>query len=211
LFIEPHFLIFAALLFWGASLGCGPAPGQVVNPDDWQVAVTIQADSILVAATISDVHGDFIHMGIRKEGHDNGYTIERSPAPGQAERDWSRVHHWFGELHPDAYLEGRIDDGSGAGPSGLETYRFLLPRGADRARQDFSDEDGSDTQYITSVYSYADGHGRHPAFEAGRYEIEIVPWYTGTVNDAHPAIDDRPGVQYLHYEMPITSTTFELE
>jgi hypothetical protein len=205
--LAPH---LAVLLLAGGILGCDDYDHTIWYAEEWNVATRVEEEHLLVAATIVDVHGDFIHMSIRREGHVNDYTVERSPAPEQPERDWSRVHHWFGELHPDTYLEGRIDDGSGEGPPSFETYTFRLPRSTN-PRDNFAEEGGSDYVYITKGYDYADGNPGHPGFGAGTYEIEIYAWYTGRVNDHHPSIDGRPGVQYVHYEHPITSTTFVIE
>jgi hypothetical protein len=202
----PLFTVLVGVLLGAAA--CGP---EEVVPEEWGVVATVEDDHVQLEATIAHFHTDFIHMSIRQKDWDNAYTVDRSPDPNQPERDWSRVHTWFGDMHPDTYLEGRIDDGSARGPNESTTYRFHLPRLADLDRQDFSDENGSDYVYITSVYSYADGHARHPAFGPGEYEIEIYPWYTGNVNDEHPAINDRPQVQYLHHEAPLTSTTFTIE
>lgn len=205
------------ILAAGLALGgCGEADHDLNDEDiwdaaEWDVSVAVTEDNLEISATIADAHGDFIHVSIRREGHDSGYTIERSPAPAQPERDWSRVHHWFGELHPDTYLEGRIDDGSGRGPAAFQTFTFELPRGAGPERQSYAEVDGSDYEYITRGYSYADGASGHPPFSAGRYEIEIYAWYTGTSTDLHPAADDRPGVQYVHYERPLASTAFVIE
>ncbi len=187
------------LLVSGATIGCGD--------DLWDVTATVAKDHILIAACISDLHGDYIHMSIRKQGHKNGYTVKRSPAPGQPHRDWSRVHHWFGEMHPDTYLEGRIDDGSGEGPTWAETYTFRIPRGKTSSpRQDYADEGGSDYVYITYGYPYADGNYQHPEFDSGTYEIEIYAWYTGSADDSHPAADGSEGVQYIHYDSPLATT-----
>lgn len=181
------------------------------DTDDWLVLAEADQDFIVLTAKIADIHGDFIHMSIRKQGWDNHYTIEGSPAPQQPDRDWSRVHHWFGELHTNTFLEGRIDDGSGQGPGELQTFMFLLPRASAWERYNFPDENGSKYQYITQGYGYADGHWSHPAFEAGEYEIEIYAWYTGKANGDHPAADGKPEVQYIHYEHHVTSTTFTVE
>ncbi len=204
-------LLIAVLVLAIVLPGCSNDEEDVWDSEKWNVTATVADDHILITATIADIHGDFIHMSIRREGRDNGYTVERSPAPDQLDRDWSRVHHWFGELHADTYLEGRIDDGSGEGPSKFRTYSFQLPRSLSLSRQDFPDMNGSDYKYITRGYSYADGNGRHPAFNVGNYEIEIYAWYTGTANFIHPAIDGYSGVQYIHYERPITSAKFVID
>ena len=185
------------LLVSGATIGCGDAW--------WDVSTTVAQDHIQITASISDRHGDFIHMSIRKQGRDNAYTIKRSPAAGQTHRDWSRVHRWFGQMHPDTYLEGRIDDGSGEGPHWNTTYTFRIPRGKTYLRRDYADEGGSDYVYITEGYTYADGQDRHPAFGPGVYEIVIYAWYTGDADDEHPATDGSDGVQYVHYD-PLAST-----
>lgn len=200
-------LVFAASM----ATGCG-AQDDFWDAEEWDVSAAVMEDHVLLSATIADAHGDFVHMSIRREGHDSGYTIERSPAPNQPHRDWSRVHHWFGELHPNTYLEGRIDDGSGRGPSSFNTYAFELPRESRSSRENFPDVHGSDYEFITQGYSYADGgYSGHPAFDAGTYEVEIYAWYTGTANEEHPAVDDSEGVQYVHYEHHLASTTFVVE
>ena len=187
-----------ALVAGAATSGCGDAL--------WEVSADSTRDHFTISACISDHHGDFIHMSIRKQGWDNKYTIIRSPAAGQAHRDWSRVHRWFGELHPNTYLEGRIDDGSGDGPYWADTFTFRIPRGKTYLRRDYADEGGGDYAYITEGYSYADGQDRHPAFGPGMSEVQIYAWYTGTAEDDHPAADGRDGVQYVHYESPLAST-----
>jgi hypothetical protein len=199
----------AACVLLGALAGC---LGSGADADGWwAVEATVESDQVFVEATISQHHTDFIHMSIRKHGWDNGYSIGRSPDPMQPDRDWSRVHHWFGELHPDTYLEGRIDDGRGRGPAAWTTVRFALSRSPDAQRREFPDANGSDYAYITTVYAYADGHLGHPGFEGGDYEIEIYPWYTGSVDAQHRASDDSPEVQYLHHEVSLASTTFVIE
>jgi hypothetical protein len=200
---------FGALLLAAGWIGCG-LDDSIFDAEEWDVAAEVTPEALVLTATIADVHGDFIHMSIRRDGHDNAYTVERSPGPSQETRDGSRVHTWFEELHPDTYLEGRIDDGRGRGPSRFQSYRFLLPRIA-QARQDYEDEHGSEYVYITRGYSYADGHGAHPGFPAGTYEVEIYAWYTGRASARHPSIDDFQGVQYVHYEQPLASTTFVVE
>ena len=191
--------------FWG---GC---VSDTDEPSDWAVEADVDAEHVIVTATVFHHHTDFIHMSIRRHGWDNDYTIEGSPDADQPERDWSRVHAWFGVQHRDTYLEGRIDDGRGVGPDDWLTVRYALPRGARPARRTFPDEGGSAYQYITTVYAYADGHVTHPAFEPGEYEIELYPWYTGPADALHPAADDSPEVQYVHYEAPLVSTTFVIE
>ncbi len=79
------------------------------------------------------------------------------------------------------------------------------------SRQNFDDTGGSEYQYITQGYSYADGNYTHPLFTAGSYEIEIYAWYTGKATDTHPASDGSPEVQYIHYEHPLVSTTIIIE
>jgi len=196
---------------WFAMLAACSSEDSRWDDERWQLAVTVEPDHLRIQATIADIHGDYIHMSIRREGHENGYTIERSPAPNQTSRDWSRVHHWFGDMYPDTYLEGRIDDGSGAGPSDFQTFSFKVPRGVTQARSNYPDEGGSDYTYITRGYSYADGNNRHPSFPSGNYEIEIYAWYTGKSQGRHPAIDGSDGVQFVHYEHHITSVEFTIE
>lgn len=180
-------------------------------PPLWNVNADVSADYLTIEATIANYHGDFIHMSIRKSNWNNNYTVKRSPAGDQPKRDWSRVHRWFGKMNSNTYLEGRIDDGSGDGPHQFTTYFFKLPINQSMPRKDFQDQNGSDYEYITTGYYYADGHAGHPNFTPGNYEIEIYPWYTGTANDQHPAKDGEEGVQYIHYEEPIASTTFVID
>ena len=178
----------------------------------WDVNANVTAGYLTIKATIADYHGDFIHMSIRRKGWRNGYSVERSPAENQPKRDWSRVHHWFGQMHPNTYLEGRIDDGSGEGPFEFTTYMFKLPVNKNSAtRQNFPDKNGSDYQYITRGYYYADGNPLHPSFPPGSYEIEIYPWYTGSANGRHPSKNDNEEVQYIHYEQQLASTTFVIK
>lgn len=193
-----------------SALGCGDGDA-IWDAEAWDVQVTSTADTVLLSATIADVHGDFIHVSIRRDGYDSGYTIERSPGPNQPERDWSRVHHWFGELHPDTYLEGRIDDGNQVGPRDFQTFTYELPRGSNLPRQNFQDTQGSAYEYLVSGYRYADGNSGHPPFDAGTYQVEIYAWYTGSANGEHSAEGDFSGVQYIHYDRPLVSTTFELD
>lgn len=183
---------------------------DIFSDERWHVSVAVEAESLVVTTTIANVHGDFIHMSIRKKGHDNQYTIERSPAPSQENRDWSRVHHWFMELNPDTYLEGRIDDGGGTGPQRFRTYEFRVPREAGLARGNYPDINGTDYMYITLGYGYADGNYTHPPFAAGEYEIQIYAWYTGWASWTHPSIDDSPKVQYVHYEHPLATFHFTI-
>lgn len=197
------FLAALALLLAGCPLG--------IDPDHWAVSAEVSSSAIVITATIADAHGDFVHMSIRKKGWDNHYSVERSPAPDQPERDWSRVHHWFGALHPDTYLEGRIDDGSGRGPSQPQAFEFSLARAASGVRMDHDDQRGSDYRYITRGYSYADGNVFYPSFGPGEYEIEIYAWYTGYASIWHPASGGQPQVQYVHYDMPIVSTSFVID
>jgi hypothetical protein len=201
---SPILAPLAAVLLLAA---CGPGDADW-HAEEWDVSVSVTEDHVILSATIADAHGDFVHMSIRREGHDSGYTVERSPAPNQPERDWSRVHHWFGELHPNTYLEGRIDDGNRVGPSTFQTFTFQLPRGVTQPRENFADTLGSDYEYITRGYSYADGNSQHPAFGPGTYEVEIYAWYTGQATATHPAADDSAGVQYVHYEQPLASAVF---
>lgn len=196
--------------------GCGSDDNNdiasVLDSDEWEVKVNVFDEYIEIQSRITDVFGNFVHISIRKEGHDNGYSIQRSPAPNQPKRDWSRVHTWFGELNPDTYLEGRFDDGSNRGPKEFTTLVYHLPR-ASGNRQNYADQNGSDYEYITIGYNYADGqyYPSHPGFDAGQYEIEIYAWYTGQSTDTHPAVDDSPGVQYVHYEWKIITTEFTIE
>lgn len=203
-------LPFLGLLVALAAAACGPDDDFWDDPR-WDVAVDVAEDHLLVTATIGDAHGDFVHVSIRRDGHDNGYTIERSPAPNQPERDWSRVHHWFGEMHRDTWLEGRFDDGSGRGPRAFTTFAYEVPRAAGGTRENYEDTLGGDHVYITRGYSYADGNGRHPGFGPGTYEIEIYAWYTGRANQAHPAAGGETGVQYVHYERPLATAVFVVE
>jgi len=180
-------------------------------PETWHVSAEKNGSFLEITARIADYHGDFIHMSIRKKDYDNNYSIERSPSPGQPERDWSRVHYWFGELNPDTYLEGRIDDGSGDGPYRFTTYKFQLPISSGFSRRNYEDLNGSDYEYITEGYSYADGNFTHPGFSSGTYEIVVYPWYTGKVDFRHTAIDGEPEVQYIHYESLLASAEFAID
>ncbi len=201
---------------WARPVACAGLLAACADEDAiwtaeaWDLRATVEPEFVHIEATIADVHGDFIHMSIRKDGYDNGYTIERSPSGGQPDRDWSRVHRWFGDFYPDTYLEGRIDDGSGDGPTEFETYAFRLDR-TETTRTNWPDEGGSDYEYITSVYPYADGQPLHPGFEPGGYEIEVYAWYTGFAEARHPSTGGENGVQYIHYERRIVTTRFEIE
>ncbi len=188
-----------------------PSCEQDELPPLWEVRADVSVDYLTIKATISDYHGDFIHMSIRKANWNNNYTVKRSPAGNQPERDWSQVHQRFGKLYRNTYLEGRIDDGSGAGPSQFKTYIFKLPIDQSMPRKDFQDLNGSGYEYITTGYYYADGQAGHPSFTPGNYEIEIYPWYTGSANNLHPAKDGKEGVQYIHHEQPVASTTFLID
>lgn len=196
-----------------AATGCGDDfSDYLFVSDEWELGATVEEDALVIEATVATVHGgDFTHVSIRKEGWDNEYDIERSPGPGQPERDWSRPHRWFSELHPNTYLEGSIHDGDfKKPPEDFTTFRYRLDLAPGR-RRNWPDEFGSEFQYITRGYSYADNNPSHPGFGPGEYEIEIYAWYTGSANGRHPATDGKPDVQFIHYEYEIVTATFTVE
>ena len=197
-----------ALLLVSSFFGC---ESDDEGPQVWELSTEVEDSFLIVKATISNYHNNFVHVSIRKEGWDNGYTIERSPSTSEEKKhqDWSRVHYWFGKLHPNTYMEGRFDNGSGRGPKKPGSFVFKVPiKNTLTDRSNFADELGGDYEYITIGYSYADGNYRHPEFTSGKYEIEIYAWYTGSANSAHPATDGQSDVQYIHYENPIISREF---
>lgn len=207
-----------AYLFWVAGLAyvaaaCGDGdPDGIFNAEEWAVKATVEDEALVIEATLATIHGnDFTHMSIRKAGWDNAYDVARSPSPEQPDRDWSRVHRWFGELHPNTYLEGSFHDGSfGKPPTDFDTYAYRLALDP-QARTNWPDEAGSGYQYITRGYSYADNNPGHPGFGPGEYEIEIYAWYTGSADDLHPAAGGQSGVQYIHYERRVATTRFTIE
>jgi len=185
---------------------------EYVNPiwtdPRWELTATVEPEHVRIAASIADVHGDFVHVSIRKEGHDNGYTPPAGPGPNKPWQDWSRVHRWFGDYYPNTYLEGRFDDGTFRGPPEFTSIEFQVPR-ARGPRANYPDENGTDFEYITIGYDYAGGINGHPGFGPGEYEIEIYAWYTGVPDDLHPAVDDSfDEVQYIHHEQRIITTRF---
>lgn len=201
--------LLGALLAGGAA--CGEDPDAVWTDPRWDVAASVDGTDLLISATIGNVHDDFIHVSIRKDGWDNGYTIERSPAPDQPDRDWSRPHRWFGDFYPDTWLEGRFEDGrNDGGPSSFASFTYRVPL-APGTRSNYPDEDGGEYDYLTRGYNYADGQSRHPGFPAGDYEIEIYAWYTGRQSVGHPAIGGQSGVQYIHFERQIATTRFTVD
>lgn len=179
------------------------------DDERWDVTVDVEEDAIIISTTVVDIHGDFLHMSIRKEGYENGYTKETSPAIDLKGQDWTRVHHWFEELHPNTFLEGRIDDTGGEGPGDFETYRFRLPRAAHNASI-YEDENGSDYVYLANDYYYADRNPT-PEFSPGEYEVEVYAWYTGRPNGDHPLADEeKKRVQYIHYERTLAVANFTI-
>ncbi len=177
--------------------------------EDFAVSATVDGDKLMILANIHNYHGDFVHMSIRKTGYDNNYGISVSPEAARPEYDWSRVHHWFGVLNPDTFLEGRIDNGWGRGPLTSREFQFELPLAAG-TRTNHIDQYGSNYEYITMGYSYADGHASHPAFSSGDYVIAIYPWYTGRADATHPSSDEHEEVQYIHYEDTLATSTFSI-
>ena len=205
-------LCLVAGLAYAASACGGGDPDGIFHAEEWAVAATVADDALVIEVTLATIHGsDFTHMSIRKAGWSNSYDVARSPAPEQPDRDWSRPHRWFGEFHPNTYLEGSFHDGSfGRPPATFNTYVYQLSLDP-QARTNWPDEGGSDYQYITRGYSYADNNSGHPGFGPGDYEIEIYAWYTGSADDLHPSADGQPSVQYIHYERQIARTRFTVE
>lgn len=201
--------LWGAILLGALATACGPeTDNEIWNDPGWAVTASVEEDHILIEASIADVHGDFVHVSIRKAGHDNNYTPEVSPAPNKPWQDWSRVHRWFQDYYPNTYLEGRFDDGSFRGPDEFLSVAYRVPR-ARGVRANYPDENGSSYEYITRGYDYAGGINGHPGFGPGDYEIEIYAWYTGNPSDLHPATDDSfEEVQYIHHERRIVATQF---
>lgn len=195
------------------SSACGDeVEGSIWTAEEWDITATIEDDAVLLELTTATVHrNDFTHVTIRKEGWSNAYDISRSPSPGQPDRDWSRPHRFFGEFHPDTYLEGSLHDGNfKRPPKTFQTYAYRLPRAAG-VRSNWPDERGSEFLYVTRGYSYADNNSGHPGFGPGVYEVEVYAWYTGAADDEHPAANGEPEVQYIHYEQQIVTTQFTIE
>jgi hypothetical protein len=201
-----------ALLGAVVASACGEDWSDSFLDDRWHVEATVEPDAIVLEATVATPHGDdFTHISFRKVGWDNTYVPERSPAPEQPERDWSRVHRWFGELHRDTWLEGSLHDGAfEKPPADFRTYRYRLDR-APGARRNWPDLRGSKYRYITRGYGYADNHQGHPGFGAGIYEVELYAWYTGDADDLHPASGGEPEVQYVHFEYRVAVARFEVD
>lgn len=192
-------------------LGCDDDSDDIFFSPEWRLMATVDKanDELVIDATLSTVHAnDFIHMSIRRVGHNNRYPGRTEPGV-----DWTRPNVWFGETHTDTYLEGGIYPGGGdfsRPPKAFRdyTYRLSLSR---TVRTNWPDVQGSRFSYTTRTYSIYDDHGAHPGFSPGEYEIELYAWYTGEPNDRHPAVGDENKVQYIHSEHQIITTRFTVE
>lgn len=174
---------------------------------DYSLSAETVGTKLLIQAEIHNYHGDFIHMSIRQSGYDNRFYQAMFDSPSYTNRDWSRVVYWFDTLHPDTWLEGRLDNGTGRGPLISRALFLELPLGQG-VRTNYADSLNSGYEYITKGYSYADGHSDHPGFPSGEYTITLYPWYTGPVNREHPSALGRDEVQYIHYDVALAETSF---
>lgn len=163
----------------------------------------------MVDARFKTIHGnDFVHVSIRKVGHDNRY-----PGRTEAGVDWTRVDRFFGEFHPDTYLEGSIYPGPGdysRPPREFRDYQYRLSLDPG-PRENWPDQHGSRYNYTTQLYNIYDAQNRHPGFGPGEYEIEMYTWYTGPPNELHPAVGEETKVQYIHYEHEIAVARFRID
>ncbi|MEM1022481.1 MAG: hypothetical protein AAF627_21930 [Myxococcota bacterium] len=207
-----------------ACVGCGEemTEAEIFSDPAWRLDVTVDETrrELVIEATFRTIHADdFVHLSIRKEGWDNDY-------PGRSETgvDWSRPNRWFGELHPDTYLEGSIYPGPGdyeRPPKDFRDYTYRLSLD-ETQRTNWPDEEGSIFSYTTQRYSLYDdqrrsGRAIHPGFGPGRYEVELYAWYTGPPDTLHPTASevdteqDITKVQYIHLEHTIARTQFTID
>jgi len=211
-----------AFSFALAACGDEMTEAEIFSDPAWRLEVEVDEArrELVVEATFRTIHeNDFVHLSIRKEGWDNAY-------PGRAEEgvDWTRPNRFFGEMHPDTYLEGSIYPGPGdyeRAPKDFRDYEYRLPLD-ETERMNFPDEMGTRFSYTTQRYSIYDNQRRngrsvHPGFGPGRYEVELYTWYTGSPDERHPASaealaeQDITKVQYIHFERRIAVAQFTID
>ena len=205
-------------------VGCGDemTEAEIFSDPAWRLETTVDEArrELVIEATFRTIHkNDFVHLSIRKEGWDNAFT-DRS----EQGVDWSRPNRWFGEFHPDTYLEGSVYPGPGdyeRAPKDFRDYEYRLS--LDEAeRTNWPDQNGTQFNYTTQRYSIYDNQRRrgrdfHPGFGSGRYEVELYTWYTGPPDDLHPAASETAGeqdvtkVQYIHFEHRIAVSQFTID
>lgn len=194
------------------STACGGYDDAIFDSPRWSLSVTVDeaAEELVIDAVFATVHdNDFVHMSIRKEGYDNRFRDLSEDGV-----DWTRPNLWFGQMHPDTYLEGGMYPGEGdytRPPRSFRDYRYRLSLAPTR-RTNWPDVRGSPFNYTTRGYQAYDDHRGHPGFGPGEYEVELYAWYTGSPDDRHPAAnDDATKVQYVHYERPIVRARFRVQ
>jgi hypothetical protein len=102
-----------------------------------------------------------VHISIRKDGHDSNFGGRQVNNV-----DWTRPNRWFGEFHPNTYLEGSMYPAPG-------DYRYRLSLDP-TDRTNWPDDLGSDYSYTTQFYSVYYGFRDHPGFGPGEFEIATV-------------------------------------